>query len=281
MNISFLDFWPGFQINNNFFKHTLNEIKENVIITNPENADLIIYSCFGNSHKRYNCKKIFYTGENIRPNFEECDISLSFDFDDYDGKNIRLPLWLLQIDWYNKISFTNPKFMIPYDQIYKNKFYDKPKDNFCCIVFNSPAPHRYEILEKLSKYKRIDCFGLPFGNWFDGEDIKLDIISNYKFNICFENSIYPGYYTEKPIHAKVAGCVPVYWSDSNISNDFNEKSFINLSNFNNLDDLVEYIIEVDKNDEKYNQIRNERLFNDDQDPKIIFDKIKEKISNIL
>jgi hypothetical protein len=299
MKIGFLDFWHDFDVNNNFFYHMMKTLKENVTVSSPEDCDILFFSCYGSNNNLpqfQNKKRIFYTGENLRPVYDNnvirnphnftgrCDISLSFDFEEYDGRNIRLPLWLLQIDWYNKVTFRNPKFMIPYEQIYKNKFYDKSKDKFCCMVFNSTSPHRYEILEKLSKYKSVDCFGKPFGNWFDGEDTKLDIISNYKFNICFENSIHPGYYTEKPIHAKVAGCVPIYWSDNHMSKDFNEKAFINLSNYNSLDDLVEYIIEVDKNEDKYNQIRNEKLFNEYQDPQIVFEqiinKIKEKINEL-
>ena len=89
MNISFLDFWGGFDSTNNFFIHLFKQIHDNVHVSNPENADIIIYSCFGNNHNTFNhCKKIFFTGENKRPNFEECDYSFTFDFDDYNGKNI-------------------------------------------------------------------------------------------------------------------------------------------------------------------------------------------------
>ena len=106
----------------------------------------------------------------------------------------------------------------------------------------------------------------------------------YKFNICFENTLHPGYYTEKLIHAKVAGCIPVYWAEKTISNDFNDKSFINLYDFNGVKDLVEYIIQVDQDDQIANKYKSEKMFNDDQDPKKLFDniygKIKEKVTNL-
>lgn len=280
MNLSFLDFWPGFSENKNFFYFLFSEI-DKVKITHPSEADIIIFSCFGDENKKYrNKKRIFYTGENIRPDYNDIDYSFSFDFTENE-KNIRIPLWLIQIDWFNQVNYDNPKYTIPYNEINDNRFSRKVKDKFCSIVFNSTSPHRYEIIEELSKYKKVDCFGKPFGNWFYGEDNKLETISNYKFNICFENSIYPGYYTEKPIHAKVAGCVPIYWSDKYISKDFNEKSFVNLSNFNGVKDLSEYIIELDKNEEKYNKIRNENLFTNDEDPQILFENILEKIKKIV
>jgi hypothetical protein len=299
MKIGFLDFWYDFDVNNNFFYHTMKTLKENVTVSSPEDCDILFFSCFGESNNLpqfQNKKRIFYTGENLRPVYDNnvirnahnftgrCDISLSFDFEEHDGRNIRLPLWLLQIDWYNKVNFTNPQFMIPYDQIYENEFIKKSKDKFCCIVFNSPSPYRYEIIEELSKYKKVDCFGKPFGNWFNGEDVKLNVISDYKFNICFENTLHPGYYTEKLIHAKVAGCIPVYWAEKTISNDFNDKSFINLYDFNGVKDLVEYIIQVDQDDQIADKYKSEKMFNDDQDPKKLFDniygKIKEKVTNL-
>ena len=280
MNLSFLDFWPGFSENKNFFYFLFSKIEE-VKITHAKDADIIIFSCFGNENEKYkNKKRIFYTGENIRPDYNNIDYSFSFDFTENE-KNIRIPLWLLQIDWFNQIDYDNPKYTIPYNEINETKFSRKNKDKFCSIVFNSTSPYRYEIIEELSKYKKVDCFGKPFGNWFYGEDKKLETISNYKFNICFENSIHPGYYTEKLIHAKIAGCVPIYWCDKLISNDFNEKSFVNLSDFNGVKDLSEYIIELDRNEEKYNQIRNEKLFSDDNYPKILFESILEKVKKIV
>ena len=282
MNISFADFWDGFQDNNNFFIDLLKTINPNFnLVPFSSETEILIYSCFGHSHHRANrskVKKIFYTGENLRPNFNECDYSLTFDFDSYGGRNIRLPLWMLQIDWFNKKGYKNPQYVIPLNDIRKNPLMDKPKEQFCSIVFNGRSPHRWEIIEKLSKYKNVHCYGKPFGNWFYGEDVKLNVISNYKFNICFENSISPGYHTEKMIHAKTAGCLPLYWADNNCEKDYNKDSFLNLYNFNNLDEFVEKIIHLDTDDSAYNAITSEYLFKD-KEPSLDF--IKNQLIKIL
>ena len=266
MNISFVDFWDGFDDNSNFFIDLLKSINPSYnLVPFSQKTEVLIYSCFGNLHHhadRKKVKKIFYTGENLRPNFNECDYSLTFDFDLYNGKNIRLPLWMLQIDWFNKKGYKNPQYVIPLNDVKKNSLMDKPKEQFCSIVFNGRSPHRWEIIEKLSKYKNVHCYGKPFGNWFYGEDVKLNVISNYKFNICFENSISPGYHTEKMIHAKTAGCLPLYWADNNCEKDYNKDSFLNLYNFNNLDEFIEKIIELDNNDDAYKAITSEYLFKD-------------------
>jgi hypothetical protein len=283
MNISFADFWPGFLPNNNFFVDLFQSVFPSCRVVPFSNAstDILIYSCFGKTHTQANrsrVKKIFYTGENLRPNYEDCDYSFTFDFLDYGGRNIRIPLWMLQIDWFNKGGYSNPQFVIPVSELKQSRYSVRPKTKFCSIVFNTPRPNRIEILKKLSKYKQIDCFGQPFGNHFYGEDNKYDIISNYKFNICFENTIYPGYYTEKLIHAKIAGCIPLYCADDQCNQDFNPQSFLNLYNFDSMESYIEKIIDLDRNQQSYEDMFRENLF-EKHLPSL--DKVKDKISRLI
>jgi hypothetical protein len=47
-----------------------------------------------------------------------------------------------------------------------------------------------------------------------------------------ENSVKPGYLTEKIGHAFASGSVPIYWGDTETVNDFfNPASFLNVSDF--------------------------------------------------
>ena len=262
------------------FKQIDNEIQ---LVPLSDDTDILIYSCYGDAqhHRRANrkkTKKIFCTFENKRPNFDDCDFSLSFDFDTYGGKNIRFPQWHLYIDWFNKGGYGNPKYILPPNQIADNDFMKREKNKFCAFVYSHETKHRAEFFEKLKSYKPADGFGLPFGSHTWGEDIKYNIISAYKFNMCFENSLYPGYHTEKLFHAKTAGCIPLYWGAETVSEDFNKKCFINLLDFdNNIDKYIEYIKEVDNDDTLYNEILKEPLFT--SPPNI--NKIIEKIKRIL
>ena len=292
IKLAFVDFWGGFNSTRNFFYFALGKFG-NVEIVSPESADIIIFSCYSN-HKTYYRNqiytndtqypgkvKIFYTAENIRPDYNNLDYSISFDFDD-NGKIIRLPLWMIQIDWFGLVDYDNPKYTISPNEIYNNKFYKNTKSKFCSIVYNHASPYREDIIRELSKYKPVDIYGNKYGNLRYGEDAKLEVISNYKFNICLENSLYPGYYTEKPIHAKVAGCVPIYWSDENVSKDFNHKAFVNLSDYNcDVKSLCEYIIELDKDNDKYLELRNQPLFLPDQNPRLKFENFMEKLEEII
>ena len=281
MKISFLDFWEypvSFESNNNFLYYLLCESFENIQIVEPENADLIIFSCFGNDNTRFkHCKKLFYTGENIRPTSKKCNYSMSFDFVDYDNTNIRLPLWMMYIDWFNKKSYGNPYYLIPENYLYNsNEFTIKPKNKFCSTVFSAIYNERINVINKLSEYKKVDTYG-KYGIPLDyGEKNKLDIISDYKFSICFENSIYSGYFTEKLLHAKVAGSIPLYYSDLSFELDFNSKCCLNMQEIG-LDALCEKVMEIDNDDNLYREIIEQPLFLN----KVSLDNIINQIKKVV
>jgi len=280
MKISFLDFWGDLDLNNNFLINLLRESNENVVLTNPDDADIIFCSLFGDAHKSYFNKKkiVFFTGENVRPDFSSYDYSLTFDFDSYNDKNIRVPLWYFYIDWFNKKTYGNPEYLIPENYLYgENEFTLKPKVGFCSTVFSSPYRERFEMINYLNSYKAIDCFGKAIGHRIpEGEKVKMDIISNYKFNLCFENTIYPGYFTEKILHAKISGCIPIYRSDLSMNQDFNPNCCLNLEGSSYLD-VLDRVKELDNNDIMYKKMISEPLF----DKKVNIEAIIEKINKIL
>ena len=100
MKIYFADFWENFPQTDNYFYHLLRTRYE--VEIDSVDPDIVFFSIFGQDHKAYKnhrSKKVFYTGENVRPPTSECD--LSFSFDATGGKNIYLPLWVLFLNWFN------------------------------------------------------------------------------------------------------------------------------------------------------------------------------------
>lgn len=95
---------------------------------------------------------------------------------------------------------------------------------------------RERFFDKLSTYKRVDSGGkwrnnigglldLQYDNKKDDMlDIKQKWLEGYKFNICFENSSYLGYLTEKLFDAYNAGCIPIYWGDTSLQVGFDGES---------------------------------------------------------
>lgn len=278
MKITFSDFWQypkAFDPNNNFFIHIIRDLFEDVEVVEPEDADVMFFSLFGNENGRYkDCKKIFFTGENVRPNFKRCDYSLTFDADEHEGKNFRLPLWYLYIDWFEVNSYDNPDWLIPESYLYNdNEFTQRKKDKFCSIVYGKQIESRINAIQNISSnYKQVDVFGKANPNYYlpDGEKYKLDLISNYKFSLCYENSITPGYHTEKLLHGKVAGNIPIYYGDKSIGEDFNPDCFINAVDMSD-EELIQKIIELDQSDNLYNKMAKEPIFTE----KVSLDNIKD------
>jgi hypothetical protein len=107
-------------------------------------------------------------------------------------------------------------------------------------------------------------------------------LSNYKFTIAFENSILPGYVTEKLMEPLAAGSLPIYLGDDICKTDFNPKAFICVKDFKNFTKAIEYIKEVDNNDELYMSYMREPIFGENVDevlsrPLQLFDKIHSEL----
>src|SRR5258708_7006325 len=68
------------------------------VIRNDLNPQLLIYGDgnFGTNHTQYKCKKLFYTGENVRPDFYECDFACTFDHLN-SPQHYRLPLYVVEM----------------------------------------------------------------------------------------------------------------------------------------------------------------------------------------
>jgi hypothetical protein len=45
--------------------------------------------------------------------------------------------------------------------------------------------------------------------------------------------------------------IPLYWGNPLIDREFNTKSFVNFYDFSSDNDMIDYIIELDKNDDLY------------------------------
>lgn len=281
IKIAFSDLWEPFDPNKNFITELLKSIGKSIEVVSPEECEILFYSCYSQQHLKYKPKmKIFVTGENKRPNFNECDYSLSFDFDDYEGRNIRCPLWLQQFDWFNVGGYTNPKYLIPLESVENNPYKDD-KEFFCSMVVNNFFPERKAMFDLLSSYKQINAYGRPWNSWTYGEDIKMDIIHRGKFNICFENTRYEGYYTEKPIHARIARTIPIYYADERFSEDFNSKGFIICSDFSNAEEFMKHIKDIDESKDLLDNYINQPIFNELNYHINMMEDVKNKIKKIL
>jgi hypothetical protein len=70
---------------------------------------------------------------------------------------------------------------------------------------------------------------------------KVATLSNYRFALCFENTAFPGYVTEKIFDCFVAGCIPIYLGAPDIRDLLPAGSFIDARDFSDLAGLERFI----------------------------------------
>ena len=253
LRINFLDFWKDFDKKNNYFYNLLSEKYQ--IIIDENNPELIFYSCFGQEHLKYSCKKIFYTGENIRPNFLECDFAFSFDYNSRKN-HYRLPLYSLYIEHHNMFD----KLRVNRSEKELKEIW-ATKNKFCCMVVSNPnSKERINFFKKLSKIKKIDSGGSVLNNVGGRVKDKMEFINNYKFVMSFENELYDGYTTEKILEPIVMDSIPIYWGNKKVNLDFNPKRFINYYDFDSEEDLFNRIVEIENNPELAIEIIKQPIF---------------------
>ena len=74
---------------------------------------------------------------------------------------------------------------------------------------------------------------------------KIDFLKPYKFNIAFENRSLPGYTTEKIFEPMLARCLPIYWGNPLINEEFNPRSLLNAADYHDDDALIGKVRELE------------------------------------
>lgn len=262
-----LGFTDTFGAIENFFTEVLSNEYE--IIRDDENPDYLIFGDknFGGNNVNYdnkNCIKIFYTGENERPWNYRCHYAITFDHIDSD-QHYRLPLYVIY-------DYDNQKRNVPHSSNCYRELHDlSGNKGFCSFVVKNPGcEKRNNFFHRLNEYKPVTSAGPLFNNHpplARGEDSvksKLEFLPKFKFNLCFENSTYPGYLTERLYEALCAKTIPIYWGSGTAGLDFNPKAFLNWHDYKNDEEFIKAIIELDQNEEKYMEMYMQPMFNNNE-----------------
>ncbi len=237
IKLAFCDFWPKFDPANNYFTRLLRQRFDIELSDAPQ---FVIFSTFGQSFRRYRCTRIFYTGENWRPDFWNCDYAFTFDHLD-DARHYRLPLYGL---------FDDPGRLIKRNFDPRRVLAEKTR--FCNFVYSNPlCGVRNRFFHELSKYKPVDSGGRLCNNIGGPVADKLALVRQSKFTIAFENESYPGYTTEKLTEPMLAESLPIYWGNPLVNRDFNTRSFISAHDWPSMEAVINRVIEIDRDDDLY------------------------------
>ena len=195
---------------------------------------------------------LFQTGENIRPDHTKSDYSISFDLGISNHHHFRAPYWMEMVDWSSEgvTGNQNPRYgrLLDLDRLLQPLGDDFLKRPPIAAIFASHLREpRGTLLKAVKKQIEVREFGMSFNpnikNHLESGIIKYDELQHFAFNLCPENGMFPGYYTEKIPEAFMAGCLPISWADENVKVDFNPKAFINLApmSANGFQDLGELL----------------------------------------
>jgi len=285
IKLSIYGFWPHFNYHDNFFKSMFEEIYGNDFqyTLNPQESNICLIgeNLIPPGLDRSKTKLISHIAEPKNPFYGVSDYHFTFDPTDTSKGNIRFPLWLLYIDIYAFKTEQNPIAPVNFKTLENNPWYNTPKTKFCVTPFSNAKENRIEFYNTFNTYKTTDGFGLPFGNGDDGRNqlIKYNVLAPYRFCMAYENTNKLGYVTEKLFQAKTAGCIPIYWGNEMVFEDFNKDCFIYANSFNTTGDLLEYVKTVDQNEELYNKIHSSRMFNYDLNQ--FYDNLKKQIKEMI
>lgn len=184
-------------------------------------------------------RTLYQSGENTRWNAIPADFSLSSDLGVSDPNHLRFPLWMSMFDWSGE-GFHAPVIrrfgpLIEIEQLMRPL--GKPQGKFDRAVFISShlREPRRGLLNAVKEVMEVDCYGSAFGKTTlpgrkDGFT-KREVCEDKAYALCPENSMYPGYYTEKIPDAFACGCIPITWCDHNVHHDFNSRALINMADF--------------------------------------------------
>jgi hypothetical protein len=160
------------------------------------------------------------------------------------NRNARMNPWKVAFARFAQImrpfSTFDPR-EIYYDRLNAIKYFSRHPKGFDLYGHFWDRPIQF-VSERTQK-----IFRGPIQASYRGEvDDKMKLLQNYKFSICFENTIFGGYVTEKIFDSMFAGCIPVYFGAPDIADFVPENTFIDFRKFAGYAELDRYLSGMDK-----------------------------------
>ena len=269
------------------------------------NPDLLIYSWRGENHKNYSCKKMFFMPENARKtylmndrfrqdfhnkllakNYDYLAINNSIEEDFFDKSKV------LQFQSY----FCRWGFEAAIDKILNRKLNPSPKKDIC-MVYSSGLPERYLFAKMIhDRFSNTGLYG-PFvdnpiekiikpkhENNFAGWhcfEARIQIASQYKFEVAIENSRAPGHTTEKLHEAYASGCIPIYCGARNLKDiGINSNAVVSCDDLSvaGITKVLDQVSEILNDENRFFEKRNQPLYLPGWNPKENWDNFFQMVS---
>lgn len=256
IRVTFADFWPNF---NHEEMTVFRELSKKYKLILSDNPDVVFASVFGMSSLNYGAPIIAIGGEKYFYNWQVTKAYISA-----------------------KYSFPHASYF-PYTclfcrpDIYEKRINNNPTKFASFVVGNGNVGDCTQLrvklflslqTEALKKGLNIESCGNVYRNTQEKapypakeyEGLHLDPVwlSKYKFNICCENSLYPGYLTEKVVQALIAGCIPISLTHESNMTILNPKAGIYGHGESDIPTMISRVINM--TEDEYQQMKTEPPF---------------------
>jgi hypothetical protein len=256
IRLAFSDHYPTFDPKASRFYKSLSAATKIQVCDIADAPDLLIFGDFGKRHWDFKGLKAYVTGENMMPDFDQCDLAFTpFEFTG-DERAVRLPFYSQVLDDATKL--------LGRDSASRQR---EPAEGFCSFVVSNPRSWpRNRFFKKLNRRRPVDSGGSVFNNVGGRVPDKSRFIASHRFNIAFENTETDGYITEKLTDPLLAGTIPIYWGAPDVLRDFNPGCFVHARDFHDLDALADFVLALDADHERQLNYLSAPVFKDDRLP---------------
>lgn len=260
---AFAYFWPGFTPDH--FRAFFPFVCEKYDFVPSSTPELVFYSVFSPQFRPYadarqihpvarippgRYLRVFFTGENFEPDMNGCEFAITFSALTCHPNHLRLPLWVYENRGW---GFAAHHLIKPSDTDWEKVAAEKTA--FCNFVYMHEVPFRDAAFRRLSEYRKIDSAGRHLNN-MNGWTVpmspnraagKAEFFRRYKFTLAIENTVWPGYMTEKLVDPMYAASIPIYVGDPQAKLSFDPASYIDFTCFPTVKEMFEFVREVDNN----------------------------------
>ena len=291
--------WPGFNPQTNFLLDTLRHFYASTTFhgrlyssqdtaDTVDTVDLIVVGPYEQTWRTISSDvpKIFFSAENWPVPSNPFSLCLLSSPDLTNSTHFRLPTWMTFIDWFTDSktlpaqTTDNPIRLPLHFATHSHPVPFHERKGFCAFVVSNPTqPFRNGAFQALHAYKPVSSGGGLYNNIGGpltllypgggaGDLSKHEFFTKHRFTISAENAQQRGYITEKVLHAKMAGAIPLYWGDRD-TDDFAPNAIVNLSHLTNPKDIVGIVQKLEAHPEFCATIASTPLLNQEKKEKAL------------
>lgn len=263
---------------------------DNIETNNVERCILIIKSHFNNLEPLWNKKPkryIYWSGESYKveekSRFERKCLHFNSLLSSAEN-HIYFPYLLYSPHLLKERKYINLKrpFLLAYCN---SKKVEERETLFNLFVEKTGIENCHSFSDCCGKYPSTKR-GKAEGFWWS--ESLINIYRDYQFVVAMENCKQEGYVTEKIVNAFYSGAIPIYWGSSTITEFFNEKAFLNVSNFPSLEKCVEFAVAMSDTERAkmlaepiYKQSDLLNIFNTNYQPNTVLDNYLNKLRKFM